>query len=111
MNIQEIQVTKLPVVIITDTHTNITLIRKLREMYPDNQFICLGDITFLFAKAGDEFNKHSINYFMESNIPCLFGNHEEHIVACYDYDNGDTLYNWKSIPTLEGGGGAIEIIR
>ena len=79
---KDILIKEFPLVIITDTHTNLANIRLLKERYPNSQFICLGDITFLFAKEGEEYNKHSIQYFIDSGIPCLEGNHDSHILSC-----------------------------
>lgn len=77
--IKEIKIEKFPVVIITDTHTNISHIRTLIEKYKNNQFICLGDIVFLWGKSNEDFNSNSIQYFINSKIPCLKGNHDEHV--------------------------------
>ncbi len=85
LKIVDITVDKFPLVIITDTHTNLVKVRAIRETYPNSQLICLGDITFLFEKFSPA-NSNSINYFIDNNIPCLKGNHEEAI----EYDN---LYN------------------
>ncbi len=101
MNIQEIKIDKLPVIIISDSHCNLSNIKKLKELYPNNQFICLGDICFLFAKAGEPYNKHSINYFIENKIPCLKGNHEEHIINCAESDSGNSLIIFKAIPRFD----------
>ena len=80
--IQEINVTKFPLVIISDPHTNIRKIRLIKEEYSHNQIICLGDITFLFAKKGDKFNELSVKYFIKNKIPCLQGNHDQ---LCDEY--------------------------
>ncbi len=74
--LKEIKVTKFPLVIISDTHTNIQNINKVRALYPDGNIICLGDICFLFAKPGEPFNAYSVQYFMDNKIPCLLGNHD-----------------------------------
>lgn len=86
-NLQEIEVKEFPLVIITDTHTNITNIRKLKEIYSNNKFICLGDITFLFSKVKEKWNEKSIQYFIDNQIPCLEGNHESHILGCSTGDS------------------------
>ncbi len=94
LNIQEIKITKFPVVIFSDSHTNLANIRKLKELYPDNQFICLGDFTFLFSKPGETCNQKSIDYFIENKIPCCYGNHDLHILSC---SVGNSLTNIKLI--------------
>lgn len=81
LNIQEIKINKFPAVIFSDSHTNLSNIKKLKELYPDSQLICLGDFTFLFAKPGEQFNNHSIQYFIDNKIPALLGNHESYIVG------------------------------
>jgi predicted phosphodiesterase len=91
MQIKEIKVDRFPVVIITDSHCHIKRISEIKSIYPHSQFICLGDITDLFS-YNDAFNKHSIDYFIENKIPCLEGNHESFIKACYSGD-GFTLSN------------------
>jgi predicted phosphodiesterase len=85
LKIQDIQVTKLPLVIITDTHTNLANIQKLLDLYPDSQFICLGDITSLWDQKSD-LNKLSIQFFIDNKIPTLRGNHESFLSAV---DKGD----------------------
>lgn len=82
INIQEIKVSQFPLVIITDTHTNLKNIDSVKNKHPGCQIICLGDITFLFSKPGEKFNGYSINYFTNNNIPCLVGNHDSHILDC-----------------------------
>jgi len=69
MDIQEIHIDRWPVVVTTDSHTNISNLKKLKELYPTEIFISLGDFTFLFAKEGEKFNEYSIQYFIDSNIP------------------------------------------
>lgn len=86
MNIQEINITKFPILIFSDSHTNLSNIRKLKELYPDSQIICLGDFTFLFAKEGEPFNKLSIQYFIDNKIPVCEGNHESYIIAAENSD-------------------------
>lgn len=88
MNIQEIHITKFPAVIFSDSHTNLSNISKLKELYPDSQFICLGDFTFLFAKQGEKFNEYSIQYFIDNKIPVCRGNHEDHIISI---ETGDSF--------------------
>jgi hypothetical protein len=62
--------------------------------------ISLGDITDLFSEK-EAFNKHSINYFIENEIPCLEGNHESFIKACYTGDSfvlSNVLVNTQNTP-------------
>lgn len=91
MNIQEIHIKEFPVVIITDTHCNIKNIRTLRELYPNNLLICLGDIVNLFAKTEDDwkFNNLSVQFFIDSKIPCLQGNHDAFLGWELKYDISD----------------------
>lgn len=102
MNIQEIKIEKFPVVIISDTHCHIKRVSQIKSQYPHNQIICLGDITNLFSEK-EEFNKHSINYFIENKIPCLKGNHESFISACHSDKQdmqtlGQVLFNISKPP-------------
>jgi hypothetical protein len=80
MNIQTIKVEQFPLIIITDSHCNLENIRKLQELYPKNEIISLGDITTLW-KQREEFNKFSIDFFINSKICTLLGNHEDFILA------------------------------
>jgi len=104
MNIQEIKVEKFPVVIFTDSHTNIENIELVRGLYPNNDVISLGDFTFIFSKVGDKYNKHSINYFIKHKIPVLKGNHEEHILGC---STGDSFV--KILPQYQDGHSLIDL--
>jgi|SRR5579862_2442630 len=121
MNIQEIQVTRFPLVVITDTHCNVKRISQIKSLYPHSQFICLGDITSLFAES-EPFNKHSINYFIENKIPCIEGNHEKFILACFPKDPktlsheeagtlGQVLFNIGKAPKYNLENGHIEYLR
>lgn len=113
MKIEEIQITKFPVVIITDTHCNIKRISEIKSLYPHSQFICLGDITNLFSER-EKFNKHSINYFIENKIPCIEGNHEKFILACYSKDHrtlGNVLFNTSKAPVYSIETGHIEYLK
>lgn len=101
VKIVTINVTKFPLVIITDSHTNVANVRQLKELYPDSPFVSLGDITFLFAKPGEKYNARSVQYFIDNKIPCLKGNHEEHLVSCAASDNGDSLVIFKAIPRFD----------
>ncbi len=83
--IQEISVNEFPLVIITDTHTNIENIDRLKATYPKHKFICLGDITFAFDKMTLS-NSRSIQYFQSQKIPCLVGNHDEFVGECGDFE-------------------------
>lgn len=85
MDVKEIEVSKFPLVIITDSHCHVKRISQIKSLYPHSDFICLGDITDLFSNW-ESFNKESVKYFMENKIPCLEGNHESFIKACYTND-------------------------
>ena len=101
MNIEEIKITRFPLVIITDSHCHVKRIDDVRNKHPDSQIICLGDITNLFDEK-KAFNKHSIDYFIKNKIPCLEGNHESFIKACYSGDSfilSNVLINSSNIPT------------
>lgn len=74
-----ITINKFPLVIITDSHTNLKNVKVVKDIHPLNDIICLGDITFLFNKS-DNFNCMSIRYFKDNKIPCLLGNHEEQLI-------------------------------
>jgi predicted phosphodiesterase len=93
MNIQEIKINKFPCVIFSDSHCNLSNIKKLKELYPDLQLICLGDIVFLWAKKGEKFNSQSIQYFIDNKIPACCGNHDV-FLAWEDWDN--TRYDLSS---------------
>jgi len=88
VNIQEIKIISFPLVIITDSHTNLKNIDLVRAKYPNSKIISLGDITFLFSKPGETRNHQSIDYFIQNKIPCLKGNHEQHLISC---SIGDSL--------------------
>lgn len=81
MNIQEIQLKSFPVILITDNHTNLSNIKKLKESYPNIPIISLGDFCFLFSKPGEKYNSLSIQYFIDNKIPVCRGNHEDFIIA------------------------------
>lgn len=87
MNIQEIKVINFPAIIFSDSHCNLKNLKELKRSYPTNQFICLGDITYLFSKKGEIFNQYSIEYFIDNKIPTLTGNHESHILGCSTGDS------------------------
>jgi len=72
--ITDIKITSLPVGIITDSHTDLTNLEKLKDKY--NQIICLGDFTSTRKPLGWE-NDKSITALRKSGIPCLRGNHEQ----------------------------------
>lgn len=95
--LKEIKIEKFPIVIFTDSHTNLSNIKKLKELYPNNQIICLGDFTFLFAKPGEKFNSYSIQYLIDNNIPCLQGNHESIIQDNDDISCEQTTF-LKNLP-------------
>ncbi len=96
MNVQQINVEKFPLIILTDTHTNLEYLHRIQGLYPFNQKICLGDITSLWSKA-ESFNENSIQYFIKNKIPCLKGNHEEHIASC---QRGGEQYIFRAIPSF-----------
>ena len=74
-----IELETFPAIIFTDSHTDIRNIQKLQEIYPGNQMLCLGDITSIFSGGQNEANISSIEFFMDSRIPCLMGNHDNFI--------------------------------
>jgi predicted phosphodiesterase len=76
IRIVSIELKKFPAVVFTDTHTEIQNIQKLQRLYPGNQMICLGDITSMFSKGKNGANIRSIQFFMDSQIPCVMGNHD-----------------------------------
>lgn len=82
MNIQEIQIKEFPIIIFSDSHTNISNIRELQRLYPNKPLISLGDLTFLFSKPGETWNHKSIDFFAEHKIPCVVGNHDQHLLNC-----------------------------
>jgi predicted phosphodiesterase len=95
---QEINVTKFPLVIITDTHTNLTNIKLVRKQRPNSPIVCLGDITFLFAEFEDPSNELSVNYFIDNKIPCLQGNHDS-LYDKYDFFKPQKDY-LKNLPSV-----------
>lgn len=84
--IKEIQIINYPCIIFSDSHTNLSNIRKLKKLYPDFQLLSLGDFTFLFEKEGQNFNKLSIQYFIDNNILAVCGNHEAYLIASENND-------------------------
>jgi predicted phosphodiesterase len=103
MNIKEINIINFPVIIISDTHTNLANIRAVRSLYPNNQVICLGDITFLFAKPGGKFNSQSIQYFIDNKIPCLEGNHDQYVLNETKFIHDVTTEQLKFLKKLPTG--------
>ena len=91
-NIVDIEIYKLPCVILTDVHTKISNVQQLLNIYSDHQFICLGDITDLFNYNKDKANQNSIEFFSELKIPCLLGNHEQQLLSC---ETGNHLLTTK----------------
>lgn len=87
MNIQEIKLKDNFCVLFSDSHTNLSNIKKLQELYPGQPLISLGDLTFLFSKPGETWNHKSIDYFIQNKIPACRGNHEEHIIGCSTGDS------------------------
>lgn len=96
MTIQDIQLGKEPLIVITDSHTNLANIRKVKGLYPNSKIVCLGDFTSLWSKA-EPFNEYSIKYFIENGIQSLKGNHEEHIASC---QRGGKQYIFRAIPSF-----------
>jgi hypothetical protein len=74
--IADIEVKSLPVGIITDSHTDLVNLEKLKDKY--SQLICLGDFTSTHKVMGNE-NDNAVSRMRESGIPCLMGNHEAFI--------------------------------
>lgn len=84
--IETFKIDKFPIVIITDSHTNIKNIEKIKnQVWPNTPIYCLGDITFLYSQK-DASNRLSIQYFIDNKIPCLKGNHDEFITSGYFWD-------------------------
>lgn len=71
--IEEISIDSFPLIIVTDSHTNLSLIRQLQKF--KHKIISLGDFTSLYDVQG-KFNKFSIDFFIKEKIPALCGNHE-----------------------------------
>lgn len=89
IKIVTIELVKFPAVIFTDTHTDIQNIQKLQAMYPGNQMICLGDITTMFSRGANDANIRSIQFFMDSHIPCVMGNHD----SIVGFENSPDYYD------------------
>jgi len=87
MNIQEINVTSYPIILVSDIHCDIDKMRKIKSLYPHNKILCLGDITDLYS-TGNNSNQRTIQYFIDNDIPACSGNHEEHISGVV---NGNTV--------------------
>lgn len=85
--LKEIEIKDYPVILVSDSHTNLSNLRKLKELYPNNLLISLGDFTFLFAKEGEPYNNLSIQYFIDNKIPALRGNHEDFLIASEENNN------------------------
>ncbi len=69
---------EFPLTIVTDIHCRGHGLKRLVKRGAKN-IICLGDITDLFQKD-DKINQNIIDYFIETKIPCLRGNHEEFLI-------------------------------
>ena len=78
--LKEIKVTNYPICIFSDSHCDLTNIKKLKNLYPNNLLLSLGDITQIFSPKNDLSNSSSIDFFIDNNIPTLMSNHEEHIL-------------------------------
>ncbi len=76
---QEIVIDKFPLVIITDVHTDLLNVYRIKQKYPELQIVCLGDICDLYKK--DNSNANIITYFNNTKIPCLRGNHDEYFAS------------------------------
>ena len=89
-----IELETFPAIIFTDTHTDIQSIQKLQKLYPEDQMLCLGDITSIFSKGWNDANIRSIQFFMDSQIPCLMGNHD----SVVGFDNSP---DYQDIPASQ----------
>jgi len=99
MNIKELQI-KLPLIIITDVHCSHNKVSQLLSLYPNNQFVCLGDIIDLFNKNKNDSNHKTIDLFIEKKIPSIEGNHDSHVLSC---STGNTLRPTKLFGDFGGG--------
>jgi len=79
--VKNINVSKYPLVVISDVHASVLSVQRIRNKYPDNEIICLGDIADLWNKGATDSNKKVVNYFSENKIPTLMGNHDEWVAA------------------------------
>ena len=100
MNIKEIKIDKFPLVIITDPHGCYEKVSKVLSLYPEHQIICLGDVVDLFNKNKNDSNHKIIDLFIDKKIPCILGNHEQHVLSCSD---GNTLRSVKLFGDFGGG--------
>jgi len=97
VNIKEIKIKKYPVILYSDSHCFIENIIKLNNLYPKNQFICLGDIVNLFDKSSD-LNKNAIDFQIKSGTLTIKGNHEQHLLSC---GIGDSLHEYRVLPRFD----------
>ena len=78
MSIRNIKINNFPVIVITDSHTNIENIKELKNLYSGNRFISLGDFTSVKKLYGSD-NSESVDYFIDNKIDSLLGNHDKFI--------------------------------
>lgn len=84
--IREIKIENYPVVLFGDSHCNLRNIKRLQELYSRNLIVSLGDSTFFQGKKEDYWNAHSIQYFIDNNIPTLLGNHDSVVMDDNEYN-------------------------
>ena len=75
--VENIKIDEYPLIIVTDIHSNLLNLMRVKQLYPNNKLICLGDIVNLWDKGIGDFNHKIIDYFIENRIKCLQGNHDE----------------------------------
>ena len=87
MTLQEINIDKLPIVIISDCHCKLENLQKVKSLYPHYKIISLGDNCDLYARNSNS-NQLIIQWLIDNNIQSTSGNHEEHISGVV---NGTTI--------------------
>jgi hypothetical protein len=88
IKILDIKVDKFPLIIISDVHNNLLNVHRILLKHKGDQVICLGDVVDLFNENKTDENQRTIDFFSESDIPCLLGNHEQQLLAC---ESGNSL--------------------
>ena len=73
-----------PVLLITDVHSHLYNLNQVLAKHPSHTVVCLGDIVNLWDRNTSNLNQQVIDLFMERNIICVKGNHDEHVAANKD---------------------------
>jgi predicted phosphodiesterase len=79
--VEYIKIDEYPLIIVTDIHSNLLNLMRIKQLYPNNNIICLGDIVNLWDKGMTDANLKITDYFIQNKIKCLQGNHDEWVAG------------------------------